>query len=89
MKDIAARKLESYEARLVHARAQMASSRDAARKAGEQDARQHLESAGAEARAIRQEAAERMRTESAAARKALEGKVAAYAESAIGKMLGA
>lgn len=50
---------------------------------------QHLESAGAEARAIRQEAAERMRTESAAARKALEGKVAAYAESAIGKMLGA
>ena len=88
MQDIAARKLESYEARLVHARAQMASSRDAARKAGEQDARQ-LESAGAEARAIRQEAAERMRTESAAARKALEGKVAAYAESAIGKMLGA
>ena len=89
MQDIAARKLESYEARLVHARAQRASCRDAARKAGEQDARQHLESAGAEARAIRQEAAERMRTESAAARKALEGKVAAYAESAIGKMLGA
>ena len=34
MKDIAARKLESYEARLVQARAQMASSRDAAVQSG-------------------------------------------------------
>ncbi len=89
MKDIAARKLESYEARLVHARAQMASSRDAAKKAGERDAQKHLEAAGAEARTIRQNATERMREESAVARRELEGKVAAYAESAIGKVLGA
>ena len=88
MKDIAARKLESYEARLVQARAQMASSRDAAKKAGEREAQKHLEAVGAEARTIRQNATERMREESAAARRALEGRVAAYAERAIGKVLG-
>ncbi len=88
MKDIAARKLESYEARLVQARAQMASSRDAAKKAGEREAQKHLEAVGAEARTIRQNATERMREESAAARRELEGRVAAYAESAIGKVLG-
>ena len=88
MKDIAARKLESYEARLVQARAQMASSRDAAKKAGEREAQKHLEAVGAEARTIRQNATERMREESAAARRELEGRVAAYADSAIGKVLG-
>ena len=88
MKDIAARKLESYEERLVQARAQMASSRDAAKKAGEREAQKHLEAVGAEARTIRQNATERMREESAAARRELEGRVAAYAESAIGKVLG-
>lgn len=88
MKDIAARKLESYEARLVQARAQMASARDAAKKAGEREAQKHLEAVGAEARTIRQNATERMREESAAARRELEGRVAAYAESAIGKVLG-
>ena len=88
MKDIAARKLESYEARLVQARAQMASSRDAAKKAGEREAQKHLEAVGAEARTIRQNATERLREESAAARRELEGRVAAYAESAIGKVLG-
>ncbi len=88
MKDIAARKLESYEARLVQARAQMASSRDAAKKAGEREAQKHLEAVGAEARTIRQNATERMREESAAARRELEGRVAAYAESAIDKVLG-
>lgn len=89
MKDIAARKLESYEARLVRARAQMASAREEAKKAGERDAQKHLDDIGAEARTIRRDATERMREESAAARRELEGKVAAYAESAIGKVLGA
>lgn len=88
MKSIAARKLEGYEARILQARAQMASFRDEARKSGESSARTQLESAGETARSIRQEATERTHKESAAAREELEGRVAAYAESAIGKVLG-
>ena len=88
MKERAAQKLESYQARLLQARQQMTSFRDEAKKAGEDSARTRLEAAGAEARSIRQEAAERTRQDSDAARQELQAKVAAFAKSAVGKVLG-
>lgn len=89
LNDDAARKLEVYEARLLQARVEMASAREAAKQAGEKDAQSRLEAAGGDARAIRQEATDRLRHESAEARQHLDGKVSDYARLAVDKLLGA
>lgn len=84
-----ARKMEEYEARLLLARTEMAAAREAAKQAGEKDAQNRLETAGGEARAIRQQATERLHEESAEARRELDGKVTDYARLAVNRLLGA
>jgi F0F1-type ATP synthase membrane subunit b/b' len=85
----AAQKLESYEARLLKVRVAMAAERDQARQAGEKDAQIRLEAAGQEARSLRQQAARRLRGESAEAQAALQGRVDDFAQQAVSRLLGA
>lgn len=85
----AARKLEAYEARLLRTRAEMAAVRDEARQNGDKDAQGRLEAAGAEARAMRREATDRLHAESADARRELDGRMGGYVNLAVDKLLGA
>jgi len=89
MKTAAAQKLESYEVRLQRARADIAAVRDEYRREAEKSAQMRLEGAAGEARTIRQDAASRLREESAQARTGLEARVADFARQGVDRILGA
>lgn len=89
MDSAAAQKLEGYEARLLRARAEIAAVREEAKQAAEKSAQARLETAGGEARVIRQEAAVRLQGESSEARSALDARVADFARLAVDRVLGA
>lgn len=88
LNDEAARKLEAYESRLLHARAEMAAVRDEAKQAAEKTAQGRLEGAGEEARGILRAASDRVRAESLDARQQLDARVDGYARQALDKLLG-
>ena len=89
LNDDAARKLETYEARLLQARSEMAAAREVAKQAGEKEAQGRLDAAGGEARSIRQAATDRLHEESAEARQTLNARVSDYARLAVDRLLGA
>ena len=89
MQESAAQKMEGYEARLLRTRLQMKAARDEAKQAADDAARIRLEAAAEAARGIHQTAADNMRQESEAARRELQGRIAAFAKSAVGKVLDA
>ena len=81
-------KLSDYEARIAKARMDVAALREQGKANGQKDSQAKLETAGNEARRIKQEAAGRVAEESESARKALEAKVDDFAQLALSKLLG-
>lgn len=85
----AAHKLESYDARLLRARVDMAGIREEAKREAEKSSQARLDSASGDARSIRQEATGRLHEESSAAQRALESRVDEFTRLAVAKVLGA
>ena len=81
-------KMEGYNARIEKARAEVAAVRNSMKAAAEQAAQARINEAGDEARAIHRAAAERVRTESAEARRELDGRVGDFVQVALKAMLG-
>lgn len=76
-----------YEERLQAVRVQMAKERDEYKKSAEDAARGMLGKANDEARAIRQESAQRIQSESQQALQTLQANVSAYSSEALAKIL--
>ena len=81
-------KMEGYNARIEKARADVAALRKSMKAAAEETAQARLNEAGDEARAIHRAAAERVREESAEARRELDGRVGDFVQVALKAMLG-
>ena len=81
-------KRDGYTARIDQARAEVAAVRKSMKAAAEEAAQARINEAGDEARAIHRAAAERVRTESAEARRELDGRVGDFVQVALKAMLG-
>ena len=81
-------KMEGYNARIEKARAEVAAVRKSMKAAAEETAQARINEAGDEARAIHRAAAERVRVESAEARRELDGRVGDFVQVALKAMLG-
>ena len=81
-------KMEGYKARIEKARAEVSAVRKSMKTAAEQAAQARVNAAGDEARSIPRAAAERVRAESAEARRELDGRVGDFVQVALKSMLG-
>ena len=81
-------KMEGYKARIEKARAEVSAVRKSMKTAAEQAAQARVNAAGDEARSIHRAAAERVRAESAEARRELDGRVGDFVQVALKSMLG-
>ena len=81
-------KMEGYKARIEKARAEVSAVRKSMKTAAEQAAQARVNAAGDEARSIHRAAAERVRAESAEARRELDGRVGDFVQVAHKSMLG-
>ena len=81
-------KMEGYKARIEKARAEVSAVRKSMKTAAEQAAQARVNAAGDEARSIHRAAAERVRAESAEARRELAGRVGDFVQVALKSMLG-
>lgn len=81
-------KMEGYNARIEKARAEVSAVRKSMKTAAEEAAQARVNAAGDEARAIHRAAAERVREESAEARRELDGRVGDFVQVALKSMLG-
>ena len=81
-------KMEGYKARIQKARAEVSAVRKSMKTAAEQAAQARVNAAGDEARSIHRAAAERVRAESAEARRELDGRVGDFVQVALKSMLG-
>ena len=81
-------KMEGYKARIEKARAEVSAVRKSMKTAAEQAAQARVNAAGDEARSIHRAASERVRAESAEARRELDGRVGDFVQVALKSMLG-
>lgn len=81
-------KMEGYTARIAQARAEVAALRENVKAAAAQAAQEKVQKASEEARGIHLAAADRVRTESAEARRELDGRISGYVDTALSTMLG-
>ncbi len=81
-------KMEGYKARIEKTRAEVSAVRKSMKTAAEQAAQARVNAAGDEARSIHRAAAERVRAESAEARRELDGRVGDFVQVALKSMLG-